>query len=164
MNFLSPYLGMLKAAAIIALIVGLFGFGYRTGSGSTQAKWDAAELTRASAEKAAVLERVAQNQETFRKQEHNSERIANVHKSEINRVRADIARAPGLRIGPEFCGRPTAAAEDQSAAGGNGADTGSRVLSAEMDRAVKSLIEETERAAAIGRTAQEFIRSNGMAP
>lgn len=33
-------IAMIKAAAIVALIVGLFGFGFRTGSSHTQAKWD----------------------------------------------------------------------------------------------------------------------------
>lgn len=44
MNQFAPYLGALKAVAIIAALLAVFGFGHRTGAQGVQAKWDRERL------------------------------------------------------------------------------------------------------------------------
>lgn len=159
-----PWLGAIKAAAVAALLLGVFWFGHKTGAQGVQVKWDAETAARANAEKSAVLDRVAQNQQIFRQQEITNQNITKAHDDELNQVRAAIAGAPRVRPGAALCSGFAAAAEANSASGSNAADTGGGVLSPEMDGAVKSLIMEMEQAAAAGRSCQRFITQNGLAP
>jgi hypothetical protein len=161
----------IKAVAVLVLVAGLI-FGYSVwhhhvfaqGEASTQAKWDAAEKKRAEAEKAAILQREKENEAEREKNRENNRLLQKSYESEIARLHAAIAAAPRLRVGPSFCGGPAGQAEASSASSSDGADPGGRVLPEEVDRAVKSLIEETEEAAAAGRACQQFVRDNGLMP
>jgi hypothetical protein len=171
MNPLSliPGQGRLLAAgvALAALVAGYMGWHHHVfaaGQADIQTKWDAAEKLRAEAEKAAVLKREQENEAEKEKQRENNRLLQKSYESEIARLRAAIDAAPRLRVGPSWCSGATGQTQASGAGGSNGADTGGRVLSPEVDRAVKQLIEETERAAAAGRACQQFLRDNGMAP
>jgi hypothetical protein len=167
--FMNPL--AIKAVAILALATGLI-FGYSAwhhhvfaqGEAATQAKWDAAEKKRAEAEKAAVLKREQENEAEREKNRENNRLLQKSYDSELARLRAAIDAAPRMRVGPSFCGSTPGQAEAGGAGGSAGADTRSRVLPEEVDRAVKSLIEETEKAAATGRACQTFIKDNGLTP
>jgi len=137
---------------------------FAAGQADIQAKWDAAEKKRAEAEKAAVLQREQENEAEKEKQRENNHLIQQAHDAEIDRLRTALANAGRLRVGPSFCSGATGQAKTDSPGSSNGADTGGRVLSPEMDGLVKSLIEETERVAAVGRACQAFVRENGMTP
>lgn len=161
----------IKAAAALALLAALVA-GYAVwhhrvfaeGQADIQTKWDAAERKRVEAEKTAVLKREQENEDEKEKQRENNHLLQKSYESEIGRLRAAIDNAPRLRVGPAFCSGTAGQAQASSSSSSNGADTGSRALSPEMDGLVKSLIEETERVAAVGRACQAFIRENSMAP
>lgn len=164
-----------KAIAVLALVAGLiFGYsawhqhvhakGLQEGRAEVQAKWDKAERDRAEAEKAAVLKRTQENEAEREKNRENNRLLQRSYESEITRLHAAIAAAPRLRVGASFCGGTPGQAETGSTSSSDAADPGSRVLLEEVDRAVKSLIEESEKAAATGRACQQFVNENGMAP
>lgn len=136
---------------------------FAAGQADVQTKWDAAERKRADAEKAAVLKREKENEAEREKNRENNRLIQQAHDAQIDRLRAAIDSTPRLRVGASFCGGSAGQAQASSAGSGDGADTGGRILSDEVDRAVKTLIEETERVAATGRACQAFVRENGMA-
>jgi hypothetical protein len=148
-------------ALVAAILIGGAGFrfGDSYGTNAVQAKWDADKAVRATAEKAAVLDRVAQNQQVFRQQEITNQNITKAHDEELAKVRADLSHASRMRIGSALCSGPAGSPQTASAGSGNAADTAGRVLSAEMDGAVKSLILEMEQVAATGRSCQSFARS-----
>jgi hypothetical protein len=108
-----------------------------------------------------VLRREQENEAERETNRENNRLIQKAHDAELDRVRAAL-NSQRLRIGPAICGEPAGSTQAGGASGSNGADTGGRVLSAEMDGAVKALIEETERAAATGRACQAFVLVNGM--
>jgi hypothetical protein len=159
MNFLMPYLNWIKAAIVIALLAGLATLIWRAGANSVQVDWNKANADRANAEKAAVLARVSENLEIFRRQELDNQKITKAHDDELTKIRADLSRSERMRIASALCGGPTGTAQAASAGGSDGADPAGRVLSAEMDGAVKSLILEMEQVAATGRACQSFARN-----
>ena len=166
LSLITPRLLAYGIAAAIA-IAGYFAWHHHVfaaGQADIQAKWDAAERKRAEAEKAAVLKREQENEAEKEKQRANNRLLQKSYESEIARLRAAIDNAPRLRVGPSWCSGSAGQAQASSTGSSNGADTGSRVLSPEMDGLVKSLIEETERVAAVGRACQTFVRDNGMTP
>jgi hypothetical protein len=159
MSALNSYIGAIKAIALVIIALGLLWTGHHFGAQGVQADWNKANADRANAEKAAVLARVSENQGLFRQQEITNQNITKAHNDELTRVRADLSRAPRLRIGSALCDGPASTAQTAGTGSGNAADTGSRVLSPEMDRDVKALILEMEQVAATGRACQNFVRS-----
>lgn len=164
MNFLEPYLGFLKAAAVIAAVIALFGAGHHFGAQGVRADWAKETAERKTAENRAVFERLRNNERQIEQDRINSQRIAKEKKDAIDKVRADIARAPGLRVGPGICSGFASAAQAGGAGSGDGADSRTRLVPEEIRRDIDALKLEVELAFAAGRAAQEFIRSNGMAP
>jgi hypothetical protein len=150
--------------AIKALAAALiFGAGWAVNGWRLNAKHDAEDAERMRTANAAILTQINNNERKAEQDKLNSARIAKEHKRELDKVRADIA-ADSLRVGPAICSGSTEGAQADSASGGNGANTGSRLLPPEIDRDIKALMNEMESTAATGRAAQEFIRSNGLAP
>lgn len=129
-----------------------------------QAKFDAYITAQALASKEAIDKRTSDNALLKTIQLGTSENIQKVRDNEITTLNASLAAAKRLRIGSKFCPSTTGQANSNSSSGGDGADPAGRLLSPEMDAAIKSLILETETAAATGRAAQAFIKLNGMAP
>jgi hypothetical protein len=163
MNPLSIFFAKYKALVIIAALLAMCFASYRVGVKLERAVWQQKEAERKVAENAAILTRIKNNERKTEQDKLNSARIAKEHKRELDQVRSDIA-AERLRVGPNFCPRSAEGAEANSPGSGDGADPGGRLLLEEVDRNLKALMDAMEGAAATGRAAQEFIRSNGMAP
>lgn len=135
------------------------------GAGRVQAKWDAQVKQQAVAAEAALELRREQNRAIGAEQALKSAQIQKGHDDEMAKVRADLRNSKRLRLGAAWCdGGTPGPAKASGPAGGDGAGTAGRVLSPELDAAVKSLIEQAEDAAGTARAAQKFIRDNGMAP
>ncbi|WP_194720833.1 hypothetical protein [Noviherbaspirillum malthae] len=162
MNIFRPFIEPALAAGKVVLLVGLFGAGFYLGKKLEAGKCAETAAVSAKAETAAVLSRVRNNERIAEQQEIDRQRIEKAHHEELAQVRADIARAPSLRVGPAICSGFAGSAQAPAASGSDGADSGTRLLSPEMDRAVKALIEETERVAATGRACQAFVASSGL--
>lgn len=135
------------------------------GAGRVQAKWDAQVKQQAAATEAALELRREQNRAIGAEQALKSAQIQKGHDDEMAKVRADLRNSERLRLGAAWCdGGTPGPAQAGGPAGGDGAGAAGRVLSPELDAAVKSLIEQAEDAAGTARAAQKFIRDNGMAP
>lgn len=89
--------------------------------------------------------------------------IQKAHDEEIHKVNTALARSERLRISSHFCPEVARQTNAESTISSDGDDTTGRLLSAEVDSAVKQLMLESEHAAATGRAAQAFIRDNGLA-
>lgn len=161
---MSPYAWL--AAVVIASVTlgGTHWKAYTAGERAVQADWNNANADRAEAEKGAVLARLAENRETFRRQELDNARITKAHNDEIAQIRADLSRAPRLRIGSALCGGPASLAQTTSASGSNGANTAGRLVSESVQRDIDALKLKVEEAFAAGRACQAFVTSNGMTP
>src|SRR3982074_1953237 len=122
MSALDPYIGAIKAIALVVIALGLLLTGRHFGAQGVQADWNKANADRANAEKAAVLARVSENQGIFRQQEINNQNITKAHNDELAKVRADLSRAPRLRIGSALCGGPTGTAQTAGTGSGNATD------------------------------------------
>ena len=156
--------GWLYAVAVSFFIV-LAGGVYERyqGAESVQKLWDADKADRAIADASAIADRITKNTVLATQQAADSAAIMKEHDAEINSLRARVADAPRLRIGAGFCSGVAASTDSQGTTSGAGDDPGSRVLSDELDGSVKTLILQSEMAAATGRACQEFLRDNGMA-
>ncbi|MFC3110729.1 hypothetical protein ACFOFO_22720, partial [Undibacterium arcticum] len=137
---------------------------FTQGETSMKAEWDADKAERMQADNAAILSRVKNNERVAEQQHIDNANITKVHDEELSTVRTALARSERLRIGTALCGGSAGVTQTAGAGSGAATDPGSRVLSTEMDGSVKSLIFEMEEVAATGRSAQAFIRANGMAP
>jgi ABC-type nitrate/sulfonate/bicarbonate transport system substrate-binding protein len=158
----AKYKAIAIGIAILAAVTGLLWVGHHYGAQGVQAEWDRETAQRKQAENAAILARIDENNRKAEQDKLNSARIAQEHKNEMDKVRADLA-AQRLRK-PKWCAGSTEGAKADSASSSNAAYPASRALPAEVERDIRGLIEETERAAATGRACQEFVRSNGMTP
>lgn len=164
MNPFVPYLNAIKVVAVLLLAAVLFGAGHHFGAQGVQSAWDADTAARAVAGQKAVLTRMAENEVERERNRENNRLLQRSYESEITHLRAAIDAAPRLRVGSSFCGGVPGQTQAGGASSSDGADPGGRLLPEEVDRAVKALIEETERAAATGRACQVFVQENGLAP
>lgn len=132
------------------------------GRSVVQQKWDIDKAQLAQQTKNVLQQRHAENNALTAQQTSINNTIQKAHDEEIRKINAAIASAERLRISSNFCSNSARQTNTKSASSGDGVDTTGRLLSAEMDRAVKQLILESEHAAATGRAAQTFIRENGF--
>lgn len=161
-------LGMLKMVPrwcweVLIVLVLLLAYGAHE-RGVVQAKWDAVNVAQALANKEAIDKRTEDNALLKTIQLGTSANLQKVHDNEITTLTASLAAAKRMRVGAAFCPGPTGQTNSNSPSSGDGSDSGGRLLSPEVDAAVKQLIMESEKAAATGRAAQAFIKKNGMAP
>lgn len=133
------------------------------GRSAIQQKWNIDKAIQAQQSKDALERRHAENATLESKQIIINNQIQKVHDEEIRKINDALANSERLRIGTRFCANSARQTNIKSSTSGDGTDTTSRLLSEEVDRAVKQLILESERVAATGRAAQEFIRKNGFA-
>lgn len=150
----------------LALILAFGVHERHVGAAAVQALWNADKAAIKKASDDAVDLRREQNKAIAAQQAITSGNIQKGHDDEMDKVRADLRNSERLRLGAAWCdgGQPAGPPSASGAGSGNGSDTAGRVLSPEMDRAVKSLIEETEEVAAAARAAQKFLRMNDLAP
>lgn len=140
--------------------------GASRGAAKVQNEWDQHEQQVKETGEAAQELRREQNRAQAAEQAAASAKIQKGHDDELAKVRADLRDSERLRLGAAWCEGAGAGGSPQagSAGSGNGTGAAGRVLSPELDEAVKSLIYQAEVAAATARAAQAFIRENGMAP
>lgn len=150
--------------AIALLAAGLVSFGYLKGITHERTAWDISKAMIAAAEAKAIATREADNSKLAIKQAANSAAIQKGHDDEIATLHTRIAAAPRLRIGSAFCDRSASAASVSDAASSDAASPGTGLLSASMDDAVKSLIEQTEEVAATARACQAGALAAGITP
>ncbi|MFJ3045327.1 hypothetical protein ACIPEN_05820 [Herbaspirillum chlorophenolicum] len=135
------------------------------GAGRIQKKWDTQVKQQATATEAALELRREQNRAIGAEQALASAKNQKAHDDEIAKVRADLRNSERLRLGAAWCdGATPGSAEAGSASISNGADTGGRLVREDLDRDLKALMDKVETALGAGRSAQKFIRDNGMAP
>jgi hypothetical protein len=164
MNFLTPYLGIAKAIAVIAAALALFGAGHHFGAQGVQADWSKETADRKTAETAAILTRIKNNERIADQQEIDHQKLKKGHTNEIAQIRAAYATDRGLRLPATVCRGLAASTETESASRGNGAAAGTVALPDSIDRDLRALMLEVDTIVAGCRVAQAFIRDNGMAP
>ncbi len=147
---------------VLALVVALLIAANWQGRSAVRQEWKEADAKRLADENTAVEVRNESNRLLAKAQAATNARISNAHQNEITRVRAAVASAPRLRIGPALCNRSASPAEASVSSRSNGTDTASRVLSAEMDGIFRALVLETESVAATGRACQAAAREHGF--
>ncbi|PRC93106.1 hypothetical protein S2091_2192 [Solimicrobium silvestre] len=147
-------------SALVLIAASLF-FEFH-GRSFVQRQWNSDKVVQTQLAKIKQEQRDAENSQLKTQQTTISSTIQKVHDDEISRLTTALNDSRRLRIGSQFCGATSGQTDTQSATSGAAADTGGRVLSEEMDRAVKQLIFESEQVAATGRAAQAFIRENGL--
>lgn len=69
MNILALYVGVIRAAAILAGVLGLFAGGVKFGTVPARAKWAAAKKGRISADNVALISRIRNNEWIAEQQE-----------------------------------------------------------------------------------------------
>ena len=157
-----PFFAKYRLLLLVGAFVATFVAGWMVQGWRLNAKHDREAAERKQAETAAILTRIKNNERKAEQDKLNSARIAKEHKNEMDKIRAALA-AERLRK-PSWCSGSANTAETSGSDSSNGSDSGSRLLPPAVEQTVRRLIEETERAAAVGRACQEFVRSNGMAP
>lgn len=146
---------------VVATAIGAAG-GWVVQGWRLESKYQAEAVEREQSANREIMAHIRNNERKEEENKSNSARIAKVNKDEMDKMHAALAAAK-LRV-PKWCNRPTEGAKADSPYSRDAADTSARLFPAEVERNIRALIEETEKAAATGRAAQEFIRSNGFAP
>jgi len=171
MNPLAKYATLAKilavfalAAAVVAGYLAWHSHVYNAGKAEIQGKWDKANAERAEAEKRAIVARAKENEQLARQREIDRQRIEKAHHDELAKVRADIARAPGLRVGPGICAGFASSTEAKGTSGSDGADSRTRLVREDIRRDIDALKLRVEEAFAAGRACQAFVAANGMGP
>lgn len=153
-----------RIAAIAALIVAVWAFGYHRGSLHVQGQWNASKAAETASINEAILERVAENAKQAEAQSAINAAITKAKNEDLAPVVAAIS-ADRLRIGPALCpGRSAAPAQAESASISHAADNESRGIPPELERDIRALEIRVEEALATGRACQNWITENGMAP
>ena len=160
---MNPYTGAAIAAIVVIAFGGTYMQGRSDGADKVQAKWDAGTIAIATAEKAAVLKRVADNAKLEAQQTAYNASITKEHDDEINLVRRNLA-AERLRRGPGICARPASTPITKSTDIGNAADTAGGAFRGDLDRDIRAAMMQMEEVAATGRACQKFVTDNGMSP
>lgn len=133
------------------------------GAAGVQKRWDAEKVAEKAANDLLVDKRREDNQSLAAKQKLDSSNIQRKHDEEVANARAAAARSERMRIGTAIC-PATGTTEASGTSGGNGANTGTRLVPDDIDRDIRALEVRVEEAFAAGRAAQAFIRDNGLAP
>lgn len=150
-------------AAFAALLIG-GGFGWTINGWRMESTYEAEKAERTKAENIAILQRIKNNERAVEQNTIDNRRITKEKNEAIDKVRADIARAPGLRVGPAICSGFAAGAEAKSTGSSDGTNPGGGLVREDVRRDIDALKLQVEEALAAGRAAQDFIKTNGMAP
>lgn len=164
MKFIEPYIGAFKALAVLCVALALLWIGHRFGAQGVQAKWDRETAQRKADENAAVMSRIRNNERIVEQQAIDKQRMKKGHADEIAQIRAAYAADRGLRLNADVCAGLAEGAKADGAGRGDGTTSGSIALPDEIERDLRALMLEADTVVASCRVAQEFIRSNGMAP
>ncbi len=136
------------------------------GIATVQAKWDKETAARTEAEKKALIDRINENAQIAAKQGAEKIKLKVSYENELSQVRATAASAAavGLRVNASVCNEFAVRTSTNRASGGDDATTGSVALPESTTSDLRALMLEADSVLASCRVAQQFIRSNGMAP
>jgi Tfp pilus assembly protein PilV len=157
---------LLISVLVAVLLLAVAALGVRAyGAHRYDAGHAAAIAERGAADAAAVLRRTQDNAAQAARQVDTNAAITKEKDDEIADLRARLAAAPRLRVGPSVCpDRPAAPAHTESPAGSDSADPSARLVSSRADADFKQLIQDVEQDLATGRACQAFIKKNGLVP
>lgn len=158
-----PAMNPTLIAGALALVVG-FGGGWTANGWRLNAAHDAETAERKQAENIAILQQVKNNERAVEQNVIDNRRITKEKNDAIDKVRADIAHAPGLRVGPAICGGSAAGTEAKGTGGRDGENTGGKMVREDVRRDIDALKLEVESAFAAGRACQAFVQAKDMAP
>jgi hypothetical protein len=153
---MSIYAKLVAAGLLLAALAGLFWKIDRAGYNRHKQESDAAA-------KDAVIKRVAENHDEELANQIQRIAIQKEHDDEIKNLRTRIAAADRLRIASPGCG-PAGTSAPKGNGGGNGGDTGTRLVSVGTQQDFDALEFRVEQTFSGCRVAQEFIRKSGLAP
>jgi hypothetical protein len=162
MSSLERFLVAVLALVVLA-VAGTLGVRWY-GAHQFDAGHAAAEAEQRGRDLVATVGRIRENAVEATKQQSINLTITEAKNEELAPVRARIAAAPGVRVGPALCGGSAPAPEAPSAQGGNGADPPGRVVRSDVDRDIRALKLAVEEAFGAGRACQAWAVANGMAP
>ena len=129
-------------------------------------EWGKAKAAQAAADKAAILERVKNNERIAAQQDADKQKLKDSHAKEIVQIRARAASDSTyrLRIPASVCSGFASGAKAEGSAGSGSAIAETVVLPAEIERNLRELMVEADLVTAGCRVSQDFIKNNGMAP
>ena len=161
-------LDQLKLAAVAGALLGSLGLaafaGHHFGAAGVQAAWDRDKLARVSAQQHAVQERLHANTREAARQETTNITITEKKHEELAPVRERIV-TQRVYVASAVCGgRPAGAAEAESTASSNGADSPGRLVRSDVERDLVALKLAVEEDLATGRACQAFLKENGFVP
>lgn len=146
--------------AIFVLSTFLSGFGIAFHH--VHGQWAAETNQRKGAEKALADQRTKDIKAKQEADEKARKGIQEKHDEEMAAVTGRLRSSERLRLGAAWCGGASTDPIAKGPASGDETNPTGRVLPPEVDRAVKSLIEETEAVAATARAAQQTLRNNNL--
>lgn len=155
-----------KVLAGIGLLVALGLLDHHRIAAAEQRGFDKATSARAASDGVAALRRINADAAIVVKNDAINKFLTKEHDEKLAPVVASVT-TQRLRIGPAICaGRSAAAApaKAESTGGGDGADSASRLVQGQLERDIAALEIRVEQALAAGRTCQEFLIEQGMAP
>lgn len=162
---LSPYAWLAVGALVLTLFAGTYWKGYTHGRDNVRQQWEQAKDAQVVAENKAIAARIAENAAAATKA--NAEKIAikKGYENEIVTLRAARAAvAPSLYVPSSICEGFTATAEGRSTGRGSTDPAATRLLPPAPAANLYALVDQADEIVAGCRVAQEFIKSQGMAP
>lgn len=152
-----------RIALLIAYCAAVYAVGWLNGNLHVKHKWDASRAAIQAAEAKAVDARLADNARLATQQAGFNAAITKAKNEDLAPALAAIA-ADRVRIGPALCPRFAAATETAGTGRSDDADHVAAGIRDQAERDLKALELDVASALATGRTAQAFIKTNGLAP
>lgn len=159
-----PWWGRLLV--LLAFAASLTGYGYVKGLHHAEAAEHVRDAARTTAENTAILKRVSDNKALAAKQEAEKQTLKKGYQDEIDAANATANRnkPAGLRISAAICNSAAGSTKSQGSSGGNVPTAGTVILPENIGVDLRALMLQADKVVASCRVAQEFIKSEGMAP
>lgn len=159
--------GLIALAIMGALSAVYFGIrhqGVVAGRAEVQADWDADKNRIEIAQEKAVADRIRENELEKVKFEADKVKLKKGNADEIAQIRAYYASAGRLRIPATVCPGSTGGSKTESTSGSGTTTPGTILLPEAIGRNLQDLARQADEMVAGCRTAQDFIKSQDMAP
>ncbi len=160
-----------KIAAALALLAALAGIywkihhdGVVSGRAEVQADWDADKNSRKVAEEKAIADRLRANELRVKQNEDEKAKLKESYANEISTLRAARAKPVSLRVHTDNCQRSADSSKTNSASTSVPDTAGTGLLSSSDSETILSLMDQADEIVAGCRVAQDFLKSQGMAP
>lgn len=162
------YAKLALIGAILAALAGGYWWIHHTGVVSgreeVQTKWDADKNRIKIAEEKAIADRLRANELKQAQYEADKLKLKKGYANEIAQIRADSATAGRLRLPASVCDGFASGGDSKGTSGSSAAIAGTVLLPASISRNIQDLARQADEIVAGCRVAQEFIKSQGMAP